>query len=106
MRKYSTDYIDAQNIPEWDSITESEHYVDKKLKYKIFDDAIILPFRWLDNGRVGGGIVKNNGEHYSVIDVGDYKYDYNEDSVQVLDACSSVCLDNNSIIDADNIGGG
>ncbi len=64
------------------------HFVDKKLKVESYDNAIVLPFKTLSDGKWGGGVVadgyflRNSGVHFDST----VEYDVSEDQIETDDS--------------------
>lgn len=64
------------------------HFVDKKLNVEVYKDAVVLPYKILDDGKWGGGVVTSSGDFLSNTGVHNDStvgYEYSDDQVVLKD---------------------
>src|SRR5690554_4897518 len=79
---YNYNYIDAPMLEKTKKEASISHFSSTSLDCLVLEDAVVLPFKFLEEGVIGGGVVTNKKEHISIIDTGEKKYDYSEEVKQ------------------------
>jgi len=82
---YNFEYIDFPLLHKTQQEASINHFSDEKLACQILDNATLLPFKYLDDNLIGGGVLTQTGEHFSVIDTGEERYDFSEKEVENKD---------------------